>query len=140
MTKLIQLTESQLEAKATEIGAAFAPGALSKKQLIDLIENFVPGEVEEPEVEEPEPEVVEDPSRKWRYKIVVHNQDGVENTPFIKVGVNGRFIQIMREQECVIDSDYMHALNNAVIEMPAHGDQPARKTARFPVSVLEVIK
>lgn len=159
MKPLTKLSEAELEQKAAELGVDFTPGALNKRQLISLIE-AIPEPVEEVEdreeleaapaivfADDPEPapepkakRAKKDDPKTWRYRIVVHNQEGVENTPFVKVGVNGRLIQINREQEVEIGADYMEALNNAVIEMPAIGDNPARKTMRFPVSVIEVIK
>lgn len=144
--KLTSLTEAKLEEALAAKGVEFESGALTKQELIDRLEaaDAEPEPVLEP-APEPEPaeeleaamrEAYDRVAKPKRYRVVIHNQEGVDNTPFVKVGVNGRMIQINREEPVVIDESYMEALRHAVVEMPAMPDAPARVTQRFPFSVL----
>lgn len=136
MSDLKRKSESQLKVLAGEMGLDLDVESMNKTQLIEAIEAAsVP--VEEP-VEEAPAEEAPAPKAK-KYRIIIANQDGVENTPFVKVGVNGRVWQINREQEAVVPEEVMEVLRNAVVEMPPLPDQPPRTVRRFPVTVLEVI-
>lgn len=78
------------------------------------------------------------PSGPKKYRIIVHNQDGVDSSKFISVQVNGNLNTIPREVEVVLSEEYVHVLENAVVDRHMYEDgklviKPAR---RFPFTVL----
>lgn len=88
-------------------------------------------------------EVIEEtaePEKKFR--ISISNQDGVEATPFVKVGVNGQMYAIPRETEVVVPASVVEVLNNAVITrfVQEGRDLVERSAKRFPFTVLGEVK
>ena len=88
---------------------------------------------------EPEPEPkIEAPKAEKKFRISVSNQDGVENTPFVKVCVNGTMYAIPRETEVVVPESVIEVLNNAVTTrfIQEGREVVARSAKRFPFSIL----
>ena len=90
---------------------------------------------------EPEPELepeIKAPKAEKKFRISVSNQDGVENTPFVKVCVNGTMYAIPRETEVVVPESVIEVLNNAVTTrfIQEGRDVVARSAKRFPFSIL----
>ena len=85
---------------------------------------------------DPRAEEVVVPEKKFR--ITISNQDGVENTPFVKVGVNGQMFAIPRETEVVVPASVIDVLNNAVVTrfVQEGRELVERKARRFPFTVL----
>lgn len=141
-TDLKQKTEAELAQLAAELGLELNTARMSKKALIEAIaakqaesEPEAESETEAPAPEEP---VAAEPPKPKKYRIIIHNQEGPENTPFVKVGVNGRVWQINREEPVVIPEEVKHALDNAVVNyIDATGAE--RRVQRFPVSILGLV-
>ncbi len=142
---LSQMSESALVKMAEELGIEVNAATTSKKLLIALIEDKQGGQsrVEDPDNGENEESVVEEaPAKKVRktkhFKIIVHAQEGNDNTPFIKVGVQGVMYQINRDEEVVVNEYVLHVLENCVMTVPQKvGDKTVqRDIRRFPFSIL----
>jgi len=96
----------------------------------------------EPEPElEPEPKI-KAPKAEKKFRISISNQDGIENTPFIKVGVNDTMYAIPRETEVVVPASVIEVLNNAVTTrfVQEGRELVARSAKRFPFSILGEVK
>ena len=97
--------------------------------LADAIDDILPV-VEEPKV------VKANIIRKFR--LILSNQEGVENTKFVKVQVNGEMFAIPRETEVVVPESVVGVLNNAVATyFRQEGDALVPfKARRFPFQIL----
>lgn len=136
--ELDKATESKLAdlAKA-EFGIDATPN-MTKADLVAAIlqaqeDDAAPEGFEEAEAEE----VPQAPLKK--YRLIVHNQEGVDSSPFLKVGVNGTHFQIAREKEVVVPEPVIDVLKNAVIEKfepVAGGGVEITQVRRIPFSVL----
>jgi hypothetical protein len=86
------------------------------------------------------PEVVVIPRKvkEKRVRIIVSNQEGVEQTPFVKVQVNGDMFVLPREIEVAVPESVVEVLNNAVVTrlVQSNGDWIEQKARRFPFTVL----
>jgi phosphotransferase system IIB component len=142
MSNLKKLNEAALAEIARGLELSIDPTKMSKAELIAAIEK-----VEQPHEEIEENQENEAPAPKRvkrepkRYKIIVHNQEGVDNTPFIKVGVNGVMYQITREKEVIVNEGVKHVLDTAIMTVfRQEGRQMvAQDVRRFPYTVLEVL-
>lgn len=141
--QLSKLTESAL-AKLAKEEFGLDTGNDSKAGMVQAIlaaqaeaeqDDALPG-VAAPEAESA-PEI---PAPPKRFKIIVHNQEGVENTPFVKVGVNGTMYQIKREVEVEVPEPVVSVLKEAVIDKYEPGPDGSGtalvKVRRFPFTVL----
>jgi hypothetical protein len=139
---LKKLNESALAELAHELELEIDPSRASKADLIRAIEKAQQPREEEVENQENEaPPPVKTPSVNRRYKIIVHHQEGVENSPFIKVSVNGVMYQITREQEVIVPAGVKHVLDDAVMTVYRQEGRNmiAQDVRRFPYTVLEVL-
>lgn len=167
--QLTSMTEAKLAELATDMGLELNTAEMPKKTVVaeilkaqeedalsaspePQIEDEAEDEVEDDEEEEEEEEApkpkaakAKKPEQARKYKIIIHNQDGVNNTPFVKVGVNGKIYTIPREKEVVIPYDVKHVLDSATethYETEVSGRDKRsveRQVRRFPMSVLEVL-
>lgn len=140
----MSFTKSQLDKKsdaelaqiATDLGLDLSPESTSKAVYVASILQI---QAEDARLNEPEAAPaaeVEAPSKK--YRILVHNQEGVEATAFVKVQVNGTMYALPRETEVVVPSEVVEVLNNAVVtRFVQEGRDLVEKPARrFPYTVL----
>lgn len=77
-------------------------------------------------------------TKEKRIRIIVSNQEGVEQTPFVKVQVNGEMFAIPREIEVPVPDYVVEVLNNAVVTrlVQAGGEWVEQKAKRFPFTIL----
>ena len=97
-----------------------------------------------PELWDPNDSSEKGVQRAPKVKIIVHNQEGVEATSFVKVQVNGVMFAIPREQVVLVPQPVVDDLKNAVKTEYIPGDDGRgnvvlveRETRRFPFTVLE---
>lgn len=155
MTKaeLNRKTETELATIAADMGLTLNADTMSKVAMVsqiltqqELLAGLEPVDAGEPADEfEDEPTEVLAPTtgrtraKAKKYRIVVHNQEGPDNTPFITVGVNGTVWQINRDAEVVVPEEVKHVLENAVVTRFEPGPDNtlvAKDARRFPFSVL----
>lgn len=142
----MSFTKSQLDKKsdaelaqiATDLGLDLSPESTSKAVYVASILQIQAEDARlnaDASVVE-EPAAVEAPQKKLR--ILVHNQEGVEATPFVKVQVNGTMYTLPREQEVTVPAEVVEVLNNAVVtRFVQEGRDLVEKPARrFPYTVL----
>jgi hypothetical protein len=142
-------TESQLSAKTEkqlreillkEFPLVVVGDMATKQELIDSILDQQPM-ADSPSVEEtpadPNAEFVLPTEKRWR--LTVHGQEGVENTPFIKVQVNGRVVQINRNVEVEVPDWVKTALEDAIATIsrqdPDTGVMTYMDVRRFPFTI-----
>lgn len=79
-------------------------------------------------------------STSKKYKLVIHSQEGIYDTPFVAVGVNGYVYQIPRDVEVEVPKEVIDILKEANYPVPivnSDGVTVGEKMARrFPFSVL----
>jgi hypothetical protein len=141
---IANMTEMQLVTLATELGIAVSP-LMNKKELISAITLVQQANTAEAENKElAEKVVVEEPKKKERkFRLLVQNQEGVDNTPYIVIGVDGKVYQIPRDTEVEVPEQVIDTLKEAVMTLleQRKDDQGrnivvARKAPRFPFHVL----
>lgn len=146
MAQLSKLTDAELRKIAESHGITWE-ASQSKKEIIELITAAelaaAPAPDEVPESQETT--LIDENSaplqtREKKFRIIVHNQDGVDSSPFIKVGVNDVVYQIAREREVVVPEAVKHVLENAVItryeDAPDGRSKVEVQARRFPFTVL----
>ena len=138
---LAKKTESELLSLATASDIDVPAGA-DKDEIIDLVLAVDASSHAEDVIIASDPAKVKAktsvPSGPKKYRVIVHNQDGVDSSKFISVQVNGYLNTIPREVEVVLSEEYVHVLENAVVDRHMYEDgrlviKPAR---RFPFTVL----
>ena len=165
--QLLKMSEARLADLATDEFGLTLPEDVKKIEIVDLIldvqtDDATPN-AESPVVEEKADSLTEEttkvaelaaavtaPTKKvkqvfTRARIIVHNQDGPDNTPFIKVGWNGNMFQIPREVESVVPMAVVNILNDASITAiePTSGgpngqvEYAERAVRRHPFSIIE---
>lgn len=140
--------ETELAAIAEELGLSINLEAQSKNQIIDDILKAQEEDAdfaEEEQLSEAEP-IVKTEERRGRprkdvqkkFRLTISNQDGVDQTDFVKVQVNGYMYTIPREVEVEVPEEVIEVLNNAVVtRYVQEGDvMVPRKARRFPFTVL----
>lgn len=154
--ELSRMNEAALAAIAADYGVAVSADSMTKKQMIDLIipaierqSRIEVGENEEnedPILAAPIPEAPKKVEAPKRYKIIIHDQEGPDNTPFVKVSVQGVMTTIPRNTEVEISHAIKHVLDNAEMtlfqfERGPDGAQRVveRNVRRFPYSVVDVL-
>ena len=132
--------EPELAAIAEELGLQLVAENTAKatyiKEILQAQEDDAAVEIV-PDVDPREPiEEVVVPEKKFR--ISISNQEGVESTPFVKVGVNGQMYAIPRETEVVVPASVVEVLNNAIVTrfVQEGRDLVERRAKRFPFTVL----
>lgn len=141
--ELAKKTAVELSKIATDLGLDLSPEGSSKAEYVTAILAIQEEDaaLDEPVVVEGEAvveaEIPED-SKQKKFKLIVHNQEGVDATPFVKVQVNGTMYTIPREQEVVVPEEVIDVLNNAIItRLVLEGrDWVERAARRFPFTVL----
>lgn len=144
--QLNKLTESAV-AKILETEFRLqVPAAATKAEMVQAVLAAQAEESQDsaiPAVIPPSPPIwttstVSSPNRRLR--LIVHNQEGVENTPFVKVGVNGVMYQLPREKELEVPEAVVNVLRDAVIDKFEPGADGSgtqlTKVRRFPFTVL----
>lgn len=138
--ELDKKTESKLvDLAKAEFGIDAAPN-MTKADIVAAIlqaqeDDAAPAGFEEAELEAEE--APRAPAKK--YRLIVHNQEGVDSSPFLKVGINGNHYQITREKEVVVPESVIAVLKDAVIEKfepVAGGGVDITQVRRIPFSVL----
>lgn len=110
----------------------------TKSELIDLILDAQPMDAAGSSVAETGSDIMPGTETEPRWRMTVHGQEGVENTPFIKVQVNGRTAQIKRNQEVVVPNWVKTALEDAIASIPVKDDEGNthwQDVRRFPFTV-----
>ena len=143
-------SESELAAICGDLDPKFNPEMASVASMIELILDNPLGVVvkkkppraraTKPKVEAAEPAIkVQVETKPKRKRLIIHNQEGTDSSPFVKVGVNGTMYQIARETEVTVPYEVIHVLENAVItrdERGPDGHMVERHARRFPFTVL----
>ena len=108
--------QEEIEAEATALDAAL--------------------KVEPVQVEAKKPHQTKKATRK--FKIIISNQDGVDQTPFVKVQTGGVMYTIPREVEVVVPEAVVEVLKNAVVHRynDENGEWVERTGRRFPFNIL----
>ena len=138
--------DPELAAIAEELGLQFVPENTGKatyiKEILQAQEEDSATAVEILPEADPLLVVEEAPVKEKKFRISVANQEGVENTPFVKVGVNGQMYAIPRETEVIVPESVVEVLNNAVVTRFVQNgrDLVEQKARRFPFSVLGEVK
>ncbi len=140
-------SEPELAAIADELGLQLNAESTGKNtfimEIIQAQEEDAaahPPEAREAVIDLTKPEVVATPRKikEKRIRIIVSNQEGVEQTPFVKVQVNGEMFILPREVEVAVPDYVVEVLNNAVVTrlVQSGGDWVDQKARRFPFTVL----
>lgn len=142
---LMSKKEPELNKLAAEYGVDLRTDSASKAQVVEALleaqaELEAPAEVVIEEAPAATEEVVAAPAEKaeQRFRIIVHNQEGVDAGKFVKVQVNGTMFAIPREREVVVPASVIEVLNNAVLVRTEYedGKQVEVPARRFPYTVL----
>lgn len=137
--QLSKLTESAL-AKLAKEEFGLDTGNDSKASMVKAVLAAQAEAEQDVAVPAADPGPPEPPAPPKRFKIIVHNQEGVENTAFVKVGVNGTMYQIKREVEVEVPEPVVNVLKEAVIDKYEPGPDGSGtalvKVRRFPFTVL----
>jgi hypothetical protein len=139
---LLKMSEKQLAELVKKHKADVDVATATKMEVIQALEKVMPVEVvaEEEEIEVPAPKATkaEAPKAPAKVRIIVHNQDGVENTPFVKVCANGNMYALPRETECVVPQIVINVLRDAVVTRDEFvGENVIQRNApRFPFTIL----
>lgn len=143
-TQLNSASESDLVKIAEEFGLVVNRDTTPKVQIIDAILTAQKAEAKEevvieaaPAVKEPVPQ-----SEQKKFRIILHNQDGVDASKFVKVQVNGIMYAIPREVEVEVPEIVVGALNDAIITRMDYenGKLVEKPGRRFPYTVLGEVK
>ena len=144
------MSESELAKICVQVDAEFNSEMQSPASMVDFILGHplaavakkAPAKARIRKAVAPEPErsdVPAKPVKSGRKRLIIHNQEGVEASPFVKVQVNGRMYQISREVEVEVPMEVVHVLENAVITTDTRddrGNHTERHLRRFPFTVL----
>ena len=129
------LTETELAAIAADLKIEImSPDSISSKDLIDMILTKQNQDEPQLDVAQKHAKSVSDKGTK-KVRIIVHNQEGPENTPHVKVGVNDYFAIIPREVEVAVPEFAVEALQAKYTAYDSEGGNP-RSVRRHPISVL----
>lgn len=127
---LSALPESDLISMGTDLGLKFDPALETKASMVDAILTASNPEATEipASAEEPEP----------RVRIIVHHQEGLEASKFVKVQINGTMYTLPRETELTVPESVLGVLNDAVqtVTVYENGKAEERNARRFPYTVL----
>jgi hypothetical protein len=135
---LASKTDAELASIAEELGLQVDVDTATKNGLISTILSAQDSEVAISEII-PAKTSTTKVDKKAFARIVMANQEGVENTPFVKVQVNGTMYALPREVEVVVPASVVGVLNHAVATTYHPDDRgifQSRQTRRFPFQVL----
>ena len=152
--ELLEYSNEDLVKLARELGLDLDFESMSKTDAVDEIYAALPDEAAEEVVLEikdtpkkttrtrskvqTEPAVVAKGPKK--YRLIIHNQEGVDNTPFVKVqdGNAGVMYTIPRDVEVVVPEVVINILKDAVTTRyePSGDTMIMRSAPRFPFTVL----
>jgi hypothetical protein len=152
--ELVNLSETELSAIAGELGFDFPVDTSTKAEMITSILSTQADEVvaavapapkkRAPVKKTADPVVEAKPvaKKERRFKILVHNQDGVDASKFVKVQANGIMYAIPRETEVEVPEIVMNILNDSVIDRLDYenGKLTTKSGRRFPYTVLGEVK
>jgi len=81
-------------------------------------------------------------AKEKRFRIIMSNQEGVEQTAFVKVQVNGVMYALPREVEVSVPESVIGVLNNAIVTRYTQvGDELIeQKARRFPFQIISEVK
>ena len=138
-------SEPELAAIAEELGLQLNAESTGKNtfimEIIQAQEEDAAAQADEPPEEvvnltKPTANTRERKEKKVR--LIVSNQEGVEQTPFVKVQVNGYMYVLPRETEVVVPESVVGVLKNAVVTrlVQSNGDWIEQTARRFPYTVL----
>ena len=138
-------TEKELAAIAEELGLALNAESTSKNDYI--LEIIQAQEEDAVDAAEPIATIVTNdptslPAKVKKFRIIMSNQEGPEETRFVKVQVNQEMFAIPREVEVVVPDYVVEVLNNAIVTRYVQEglDLVERKAKRFPFSILGEVK
>lgn len=144
-------TEAELVELGKELNLELNPEAQTKSAMIASILSLSevadevaeePSIVEAPEVNEaPAPPVALEKAPK-RFRILMHNQEGTDSSPFVKVQVNGVMYTLPREVEVIVPPEVVGVLNDAIItrSVQENGVMVDKSARRFPYTILGQVK
>jgi hypothetical protein len=130
-------TEKDLQKILTELDVEFDENKATKSDLIFSILDAQA--IQHTELmEEIETAPIAKPTKAKRFQIILSNQEGVEQTPFVKVQVNGEMFAIPREVEVSVPDYVIEVLEHAIVTRYAQvGDEMIeQKSRRFPFQIL----
>ena len=130
-------TEKDLQKILTELDVEFDENKATKSDLIFSILDAQA--IQHTELmEEIETAPIAKPAKAKRFQIILSNQEGVEQTPFVKVQVNGEMFAIPREVEVSVPNYVIEVLEHAIVTRYAQvGDEMIeQKSRRFPFQIL----
>lgn len=152
--ELLGYSDEDLGKLATKLGLDLDFESMSKTDAVDEIYAALPDD----ESEEVMLEIKDTPKKETRtrskvraevaavdkgpkkYRLIIHNQEGVDNTPFVKVqdGNAGIMYTIPRDVEVVVPEVVISILRDAVTTRyePSGGTMIERSAPRFPFTVL----
>jgi hypothetical protein len=143
--ELASKSEKELAAIAEELGLVLNAESTGKNGYI--LEIIAAQEEDIKEVAEPIATIATNdvatlPKKVKKFRIIVANQEGPEETRFVKVQVNQEMFAIPREVEVVVPEYVVEVLNNAVVTRYVQEglDLVERKAKRFPFSILGEVK
>ena len=136
---LEKMTDEALVAEGEKLDLKIDLAVMSRNSAIDLLlaENTPVVEAEEAEdAEEP----VKPTNKKFR--IIVHHQEGIDASKFVKVQVNGVMYTLPRETEVEVPEAVLSVLNDAVqtVFVYEDGKLVERSARRFPYTTLGEVK
>lgn len=140
---LAGMTEMELAKMAQEMNIEVSPNATKQELIasITLMEKAKTSQVESMSTAATTTATKVDKPKK--YRLIVQNQEGVDNTPYIVVGVNGKVWQIPRDTEVTVPEEVINTLREAVMTLlEQQRDEQGRnivverKAPRFPFHVL----
>lgn len=144
--ELSSMAEAELATVAHSLNLKFNPDAVTASSLIDLILGKTEAAPKKRRSRSSvKPAKVTDLTKgektnEKKFRIIVHNQEGVESSPFVKVQPQGRMYAIPREKEVIVPEIVVKVLEDAVLTryVPT-GDGTAMtpiSQRRFPFTVL----
>lgn len=134
--------ESELVEIAEQLGLSVNPDAATVASLVDAIEAELDAGAALPSAPKraKKSTSVATPAapKATRKRIIVHNQEGVDASPFVKVQVNGVMFTLPREIEVSVPIEVINVLNDAVVtRLEQQGNVLVERHARrFPFTVL----
>lgn len=139
-------TEKDLAVIAEDLGLVLNAESTGKNgyilEIIQAQEEDHKDEVEVPVAKLATEDASDLPAKVKKFRIIVANQEGPEETRFIKVQVNQEMFAIPRETEVVVPEYVVEVLNNAIVTrfVMENGDYVERRAKRFPFSILGEVK
>ena len=144
--ELSSKTEKELAAIAEDLGLVLNAESTGKNgyilEIIQAQEEDTETSIPTPVAKLPTDDASDLPPAVKKFRIVMANQEGPEETRFVKVQVNQEMFAIPREVEVVVPDYVIEVLNNAIVTrlVQEGSDFVERKAKRFPFSILGEVK